>query len=243
MIVIAHRGASAYAPENTAAAFDLGISLGADALETDIRATREGVLVLLHDRDVDRTTNGHGPVAALSREETQSLDAGSWKAPEYAGQRIPTLDWFLERYGAVVPLYLEIKAPGVEAASVEAVRRRDLLDRVVFTSFELDYLKAVARLAPVRTAWLIREWTPAIAAQAREASLYEVSILASALTPDLVREVKGTGLGCRAWGVKDEGLMEQAVGAGVDGMTIDFPDVLLRRLGRPAGRPSRSANR
>lgn len=232
MIVIAHRGASAYAPENTEAAFDLGLAQGADALETDIRATRDGVLVLLHDRDVDRTTNGHGPIAELTSEEVGRLDAGRGKGVEYAGQRIPTLEWFLDRYGSTVPLYLEIKAPGVEPASVEAVRRRGLLDRVVFTSFELESLRVVAGLAPVRTGWLIRDWTPEVAAQTRQIPLYEVSILASALTPGLIGTVKRAGLGCRAWGVRTEMLMEQSVQAGVDGMTIDFPDVLLRRLGR-----------
>ena len=78
MIAITHRGASAYAPENTRAAFDLGLELGADALETDLRATRDGVLVLLHDREVDRTTNGHGPLAELAWDEVCQLDAGSW---------------------------------------------------------------------------------------------------------------------------------------------------------------------
>lgn len=232
MIVIAHRGASAYAPENTEAAFDLGLAQGADALESDIRATRDGVLVLLHDRDVDRTTNGHSPVAELTAAEVARLDAGSWKGVEYIGQRIPTLDWFLDRYGNRAPLYLEIKAPGVEPTSVEAVRRRALLDRVVFTSFELDSLRAIAQLAPVRTGWLIRAWTAEVAARAREIPLHEVSIIASELTPDLVETVKRTGLGCRAWGARTEALMEQAVEAGVDGMTVDFPDVLLRRIGR-----------
>src|SRR5579859_5877640 len=111
MIVIAHRGASAYAPENTEVAFDQGVALGADALETDVRATRDGVLVLLHDANVDRTTSGNGPVAELTWQEVQQLDAGAWKAARYAGQRVPRLDWFLDRYGAICPLYLEIKAP------------------------------------------------------------------------------------------------------------------------------------
>src|SRR5439155_7022002 len=98
-IVIAHRGASAYATENTEASFDQGIALGADALETDVRATRDGVLVLIHDAQVDRTTNGHGPVADLTWEEIRQLDAGNWKDSRYAGQRVPRLDWFLDRYG------------------------------------------------------------------------------------------------------------------------------------------------
>lgn len=237
MIVIAHRGASAYAPENTEASFDLGIALGADALETDIRATRDGVLVLLHDARVDRTTNGQGLVADLTWEDVQRLDAGAWKGPTYGGQRIPRFEWLLDRYAASVPLYLEIKAPGVEKAAVDLIQRRGLLERVIFTSFNLDSLKAVTALASARTGWLVGEWTQEVADQAQRVSLYEMSISAPSLTPEIVRDVRSVGLGCRAWRVSDETLMERAIDLEVDGMTIDFPDVLLRRLGRPTRAP------
>lgn len=237
MIVIAHRGASAYAPENTEASFDLGIALGADALETDIRATRDGVLVLLHDARVDRTTNGQGLVADLTWDDVQRLDAGSWKSAEYTGQRIPRFEWLLDRFAASVPLYLEIKAPGVEETVVDAVQRRGLLDQVIFTSFNLDSLKAATALAPVRAGWLVREWTDEVATQAREVPLYEMSLGSPSVTPEIVQEVRRAGLGCRAWGIANDSLMERAIAAGVDGMTIDFPDVLLRRLGRVTNPP------
>ena len=97
--VLAHRGASGYAPENTFAAFDRAIEMGAPGAETDVRATADGVLVLLHDRTLDRTTDGHGPVAELELAGVQALDAGSWLDPRFAGERIPTADAFLARYG------------------------------------------------------------------------------------------------------------------------------------------------
>src|SRR3954447_960778 len=84
-LVLGHRGASAYAPENTFAAFDLAMELGADGIETDVRVTRDGVLVLLHDETVDRTTDGTGLVAELCRAELDALDAGSWFEAAYAG--------------------------------------------------------------------------------------------------------------------------------------------------------------
>lgn len=233
MIVIAHRGASAYAPENTEAAFDLGVEMGSDAIETDLRATRDGVIVLLHDARVDRTTDGHGDVADLSWEAVQSLDAGAWKHPRFAGQRIPTLAWFLDRYGKRLPLYLEIKAPGIEEQAVAMVRERRLLDQVVFTSFNLDAVASVGRLAPVRTCWLVRDWTPNEEALARSADLYEVSVNAGRVDSVLVAQIQATGLNVRAWGLRDDDLMRRAVAAGVAGATVDFPDRLIQ-LVRPA---------
>lgn len=89
-LTLAHRGASGYAPENTLAAFDKAIELGADMIETDVRQTKDGHLVLFHDPSVKRTTNGQGLVSELTLAELKALDAGSWFGREFAGQRIPT---------------------------------------------------------------------------------------------------------------------------------------------------------
>src|ERR1035437_6734016 len=89
--VIAHRGASAYAPENTLAAFDLASQMRAGWFELDCMLTRDGQVVVIHDDTLDRTTNGHGPVAAMTLAELKRLDAGSWKGPMFAGQRLPAL--------------------------------------------------------------------------------------------------------------------------------------------------------
>src|SRR5262245_27960739 len=91
----AHRGAPEAAPENTLAAFDAGAALGVDYIETDVQRTADGVLVLLHDDDLDRTTTGNGPVARATAEEVLALDAGSWFGPKFSGERIITVDDFL----------------------------------------------------------------------------------------------------------------------------------------------------
>jgi len=233
MIVIAHRGVSAEAPENTVAAFDRAIALGCDAIETDIQASRDGVLVLIHDERVDRTTDGQGAVADRTFSELRALDAGSWKDRRFAGQQIPTLDEFLDRYVPRIPAYLEIKAPGVELASLQAVRRRGLLDRVVFTSFHFESVKLIAESAPVRACWTIRSWTSETRERAKTAPLHEVSINVRNVTADTAAGVRAAGLGVRCWGLADEDLMRRATAAAVDGVTIDFPEKLLRYLGRP----------
>lgn len=114
-LVIGHRGAAGHAPENTIAAFDRALAMGVDGVETDIRATRDGVLVLLHDATVDRTTRGSGAVADLTWAELEGLDAGARFAGgghPFGVQRIPRLDTFLDRYGGRTSFRLEIKARG-----------------------------------------------------------------------------------------------------------------------------------
>src|SRR4051794_10527930 len=149
--IIGHRGAAGHAPENTYAAFDRGLAMGVDGVETDLRTTRDGVLVLLHDATVDRTTNGTGAIAEMTWEEAQRLDAAARfrdGAHEFGGQRIPCLDEFLDRYGGRTTFRLEIKQRGVESAALRAVRAPRLMDTAVFTSFQLDALKSIRPAAP-----------------------------------------------------------------------------------------------
>src|SRR4029450_1089796 len=108
-LVIAHRGASSYAPENTLAAFDLAIRMGVSDLELDIHAASDGHLVVIHDDTVDRTTNGFGPVTSHTLATLAALDAGSWFHPKFAGERIPTFEDVLERYKGRAHIHTEIK--------------------------------------------------------------------------------------------------------------------------------------
>src|SRR5688572_19325118 len=117
MLILAHRGASGYAPENTMTAFELARTMGAGGIETDIQISADGVLVLVHDSKVDRNTDGTGGVARLTWAELAALDAGSWLAPKFAGERIMRfdafLDWAFPTDGSATGLTicLEIKAP------------------------------------------------------------------------------------------------------------------------------------
>ena len=107
--VIAHRGAAAHAPENTLSAFRIAIEMHADALELDVRQTRDSQLVIMHDADVDRTSDGSGAVSDLSLAEIKALDAGSWFSAKYFGERIPTLQEVMDRLDSSTALILELK--------------------------------------------------------------------------------------------------------------------------------------
>lgn len=108
---VAHRGASAYAPENTIAAYDKAVKMKADYIEIDVQRSKDGELVLIHDTTVDRTTDGSGKVGDFTFEELRSLDAGSWKGEQFAGEQIPTFDEILDRYHGKIGILVELKAP------------------------------------------------------------------------------------------------------------------------------------
>lgn len=239
--VLAHRGASAYAPENTAAAFERAVGLRTDGIETDVRASKDGRLVLFHDERVDRVTDGEGRVADLTLAELRALDAGSTFNPRFANARIATLDELLDAYGGRRPICLEIKQSGIEAAVVAEVGKRELLKPapkvelqsrlqialppIHFTSFSFESCLALKKAAPEA---LIGFLTPAFddltIKRVADAGLGQICPRADVCTRDRVMRANDRGLGVRAWGVADRDLLRQAVDAGAEGATCDWPD-------------------
>lgn len=165
VLVQAHRGFSEVYPENTLLAIEKGFDAGADRVETDLALTRDGDVVLMHDRTLERTTDGEGITDFLTVEELKAFDAGSWKDPRYAGERIPTLDEALDLADGRGELNLEIKVNGRSATSVrrliaiavEKVEAQQAVDRVIFSSFDFEALQEVRRLNPEMRVLLI-DW-------------------------------------------------------------------------------------
>ena len=229
-MAIAHRGASSYAPENTFAAFDLALSMGARHIELDVEATRDGHIVVIHDDTVDRTTDGSGPVAGQTLEALQALDAGSWFGKEFAGQRIPLFRDVLSRYKGRVHIHTEIKGRSAQLSqrTADLVRQHGMTDQVTITSFQKVRLEEMRVYAPELPAgWLLAQVGDGEIAQARELGLRQVCPRANIVTPELVRRLHAEGFAVRAWGVGTEVLMWQVVEAGADGMTVNFPDKLI----------------
>jgi glycerophosphoryl diester phosphodiesterase len=203
--------------------------MGAPAVETDVRATRDGALVILHDATVDRTTNGRGAVADLTLAEVKSLDAGGWFASRFAGQRIPTLEEFLDRYRATFPICLEIKALNIEAAVLAAVAAAKLEFEPTYTSFEFETVQRLCQLAPAaRIGYLCEQFDSATIESTRAAAAAQICPKAADLTSELIAEARAAGLGVRAWGVSDDELLARAIDLGVDGLTTNWPDRGLR---------------
>jgi glycerophosphoryl diester phosphodiesterase len=261
-LVIAHRGASAVAPEHTFAAYDQAVADHADVIECDLQLTKDGVLVCMHDTTVDRTTGGTatGRVDSFTLEELRALDFGSWFGPEFAGASVVPFEEQLRCYGdAGVQFYAETKAPAeyggkMEPALVALLRRLDLVPRgaadvsrskVIVQSFDLGSLQTVKRLAPsLPTAWL---WVaPPPEAPADGTLPAGVDVMAPTDTavladPGLVAVVHADGGAVHTWTVDDPAEMEQLLDLGVDGMFTNHPDVLRAIVDRRTGHAPRPA--
>jgi len=231
-LVIAHRGASSSAPENTRAAFDRALALGARHIELDVHATADGHVVVIHDAVVDRTTDGTGAVSSYTLAGLKSLDAGSWFGAAFAGECIPTLEEVLARYGGRAHLHIEIKgnAPDLTRRTVELIRRHKAERDVTITSFAPARLEEVGPGLDVPLGWLVPEATEAVIAKAAALGVDQLCPKASTVTGTLVSRLHGVGFLVRAWGVGTEQLMEQVVHAGADGMTVNFPERLIAYL-------------
>ena len=230
---IAHRGASAYAPENTLAAFDKALDLGAAHVEFDVHFSADGQVVVIHDDTVDRTTNGSGAVASLTLAQLRLLDAGSWFAAQFTGERIPSLVDLLERYKSRLHFHIEIKgqAEHLSERTIDLVRSYGWPDSVTITSFQKARLEEARAYAPeIPAGWLAREVDESLVEQARRMGLAEICPHADFLDRELVERLHQRGFMVRAWGARDEEAMRRVVEAGADGMTIDFPDRLADYL-------------
>ena len=232
MLNFAHRGASGYAPENTRAAFEKAIEMRADALETDVRLTADGKLVLIHDDTVDRTTDGHGPVADHTLAGLRALDAGSWFAPEFAGERIMTLAELIEEIVPRIPVLLEIKEVDATAPTIAAIQEARVGERMALTSFLWPAVLEARRLAPeMNVGFLSLDIDRDIIQRCVEHGIQTLNPPLHKLTPDLVAEAHEAGLAVGAWGVMEREHVARLFETNVDGATVNWPDWI------PAHRP------
>ena len=233
--VVAHRGFSAVAPENTLAAIREAIQAGADGCEFDVYGSRDGTVVLMHDTTVNRTTNGTGRVRDLSLEQLQQLDAGSWKNPRYAGERIPTLAEALTlmKDTGCQPV-IEIKADGISKQVVEEIRKLKMVNDTAVIAFSQNIVREIRTLEPKLTcAWLCSrklEGSPArqadwLEARVRECQADQLDLHFSMLSPELITELKRRNLGIWCWTVNEAVVMRALQQWGVDSITTDRPDL------------------
>lgn len=242
VLVQAHRGYSEIYPENTLLAIERAFDAGADRVETDLALTRDGAVVLMHDRTVDRTTDGSGRVASFSLEELRELDAGSWKDARFAGEPVPTLEEALEAAEGRGELNLEIKSNDrsflevvdVVEAAVRLVHEQDAADRVVFSSFDFRALEQVREQdADLRV--LIIDWSEGGRGSGMEIALqndyYGAALRAEFATRDRLQRAEEGGLFVHV-GTGPRPEILTWLEWGVDGFSADDPEALVSYLER-----------
>jgi len=229
---IAHRGASGTRPENTLISFRRAMEIDVDVIELDTRATADGIAVIMHDATVDRTTNGSGRVADLTLEQIRALDAGSWFAPEFAGERVPALAGAVALTGDRMPLSLELKETGVEEQAVAAIRST-ANPRSFISSFHEECLWRVRQLDPEMTLEFIigidplsDDEIPRLIERTRELDARILAPSHRGITAPLVSAAKAAGLSLIAWTVDKPDEMQRLIELGVDGITTNRPEVL-----------------
>ena len=264
-IVIAHRGASAVAPEHTTAAYDRAVQLGADYIELDVQRTKDGVLVVIHDATLDRTARGvpadcTGRVAEKTIAQIESCDAGTWfnatypalARPEFAGLRVPRLADVLTRYAGATKLYIETKEPesypGIESDLAAVFRQNAIspgtaaLPRVFIQSFSKASL---LRFKELDMGFPLIQLMPAMSPSAIIAQLADVRTYAAGIglrkadvTPGLIQSAHAACLLVHPYTVNDEQEMLSLLEMGVDGIFTDRPDQLRDAIARGPERPA-----
>jgi glycerophosphoryl diester phosphodiesterase len=229
--VIAHRGASGHAPENTMAAFQRAVELGAGFIETDLHLTRDARFVAIHDAALERTTNGRGNVHDFTLHELHRLDAGHWYDRKFMGERIPTLEEILEfsRKNDVV-FYLEVKydaAWGMHHALVGALQKAQDAGRIIVISFDPSTLESVRKLdGSLMTGLLVEQAVFDPVQMAVEVGARQLCPRFSMVTRELVENAHRADLHVATWTVNEAADMRAMVAAGADGIMTDFPDRL-----------------
>lgn len=242
-LVIAHRGSSAFAPENTLAAFRRAVSDGADAVELDVHLSREGEVVVIHDPRLQRTTDGRGWVSRHSVDELKRLDAGGWFHRSFAGERVPTLSEVLEELGGRVGVNIEIKGnrrqqkKGIVERCLTVVRRHRASRSIMISSFHHPFVKRVKLLDRSILAGVL--YHPVhnmgkpphlLAANAGGAEFFICGD--RSLRRALLGDIRSHGLRLSVYSIDTVRQFERISHFPVDCIVTDNPPKILRLLGR-----------
>jgi glycerophosphoryl diester phosphodiesterase len=225
VLIYAHRGASAEFPENTLSAFQRALSLGVDGIELDLHASADGVPVVIHDRDLARTTDGIGNVDDLPLAALRGLHAG-------ASERIPTLVEVLDMAGDAVHLDLEIKGRGIESLVLTVLNDHPQA-RWAISSFDWDTLRAVRRLNPHAELWPLAEtWCTGLLDVARELRSPVVAVSSEIYTPPPAKAIATAGVQAMVWTVNDVDEARHVRDLGAFALCTDDPARLKTALDR-----------
>lgn len=239
-LVIAHRGASAFAPENTLAAFTLAADLGAHAIELDAKLSADGEVVVHHDLTLERTTNGEGRLQEKTLAELKELDAGSHFSVKFRAERIPTLGEVFEAVGQRVLINVELTNYAslfdrLVPAVIALVKEFSLEGRVLLSSFNPVALVQVRGAAPgIRTGLLLQDRMPRAALHTLEWLIPHKDLHppASIVTSSLVDRQHEKGKRVHAWTVNDYDQALALINMGVDGIITDDPGGMMDVIGR-----------
>jgi glycerophosphoryl diester phosphodiesterase len=238
ILVVGHRGAAGLEPENTLGSFQKAVELGVDAVECDLHLSADGELIVIHDDRVDRTTNGKGKVAKMTLSQLRQLDAGKGGIPNAIRrvgnpQRIPTFQELLDLIKGKVQLFCELKAEGTAGPAAAAAIDRGMADDILFISFKQQLLRQVKQARrSLRIGALFAVVRAALFDQALALGIEQVGVQHKQISLGLVERVNKAGIALGAWTPNTPDEFRAMLALGVQQLTTDRPDLLLRHLRR-----------
>jgi len=222
--VTGHRGVAGLEPENTLRSIRRAIELGVDGVEIDVRVTKDGRLVVIHDETVDRTTNGHGYVKELTFDEIRRLDAGK-------GEKVPILEEVLEATRGKVELQIELKVAEATDPVLRLIEKENAEREIIITSFMHDLLRRVHEFNPeLRTGALFFNVEEDICKKALNVYSEAIHVYYRNIDDELVRRAHEMGLKIEAWNPDEPEEMMKMIKLGVDSIGTNRPDILLNLL-------------
>ena len=239
--VIAHRGASGYAPENTIASFKKAVTFHVDYVELDVHLTKDDSVLVIHDASVDRTTNGTGKVRDLTFAETQKLDAGTKFNASFAGEKLPSLDQVLDAVNGQCKIMIEIKKgedfyPGIEQKVLDIIKKHNAQSWCEMHTFHNHVLQNwLAIDTTIKTYKLVAKkigklyyddgvrWGNSIL-QLKNKNYVGLNPNQSMASQSYINEIHAAGLKTFVWTVNDESKIDELIKKGVDGIITNFPD-------------------
>jgi glycerophosphoryl diester phosphodiesterase len=238
-VIYAHRGASAYAPENTMAAFKKALEMGAQGIELDIHLTGDGHVVVAHDEALGRTCNGSGVIEETELKKLMDLDFGYWFSEEFEGEKIPLLTDVIDLVrGKGIILNIEIKAsrkyynPGLGQKTARIVRDYGIQDFVIVSSFNHYSLLDIRKESPeIVTAPLYVGLFADIWDYCKKIGAAAVHPCFTDVVPEMIVGCKKNGLTVNVWTVDKEDDIKEAASMGVDGIITNVPDKALKAVG------------
>lgn len=240
-LIISHRGANRYAPQNTLPAFKESVAIGTDGFETDVHMTRDGKIVICHNYTIDETSTGKGTIADMTLEQLKRYDYGSYYSKNFEGTEIPTLDEFLSFVETtdISVLNIEIKPPkqsetGIVKETIRLVNEHGLHDKLLISSFDPRLLVEAKKLdSSIKTGFLYSPKSPTTPTMFWRATKYAKSLGCDALHPyflfvteKYVKEAHDAGIMVNPWTVNLPEAIDKMLKVGVDGIITDLPDVV-----------------
>lgn len=229
----AHRGASAYAPENTMSSFKKAFQLGSNGIELDLQKTKDGKIVIFHDKEIDKKSNGTGKISDYTYNELLELDFGSWFGKEFKNEKIVLFEDFMKSVSDKnLILAIELKEEGIEKDTLEIIDKYYNKANIFITSFLYNALSNVRKFDNnIKIGWLIEDdINKRNVSELVKISGNQICPPANLVSKEGIKLARENGLSVRLWGVSNEEIMERVYKFDIDGMTVNFPDKLKRLM-------------